>query len=171
MSNSKDINNTQHCQLCNHQLFEIQTGTKCGLTNMRPDFNTSCGKASFSRKLEKMLIKRHLEYKELYSSRIAIHLKSGLYIGIGLAIIIGSYWFAVKLDDAGWISTIPFITAGGGFLQMLISIRPSVAHQQKLTVAEERIQELNSILAAYHLSYTFENGILSISDKLPYSLR
>ena len=43
------MNVKRHCDLCEHQVLNLKEGTICGLTNKKPNFNTTCLKINFNK--------------------------------------------------------------------------------------------------------------------------
>ena len=46
------MNVKRHCDLCEHQVLNLKKGTTCGLTNKKPNFNKTCLKIKFDKKIK-----------------------------------------------------------------------------------------------------------------------
>ena len=78
------MNVKRHCDLCEHQVLNLKEGTICGLTNKKPNFNTTCLKINFNKKikteLENLLV--DLEIEKTKKKKIISNLIVNSFFGI-----------------------------------------------------------------------------------------
>lgn len=157
-----------HCQLCENQIVDYLEGTKCGLTNEIPLFNTTCQDINFGKKAEEKIITTNAKFKELKNANFSIYAYFALFSIIGCFVIFGAYYWSNTIWDRGYISAAPLIIAGVGVLVTSSAIATFVKHRNKFTIAKQKKEKLDTTLALYDLEYnlllTFGKHYHGITD-------
>ena len=147
---------TKHCQLCERQLYDIQSGTKCGLTNERPNFSGKCPDIKFETKYEDKIKEINIEY-ELVKRTKAISIGTFIFfITISIAVIVGGYLLGTYAFDKGVISTVPLIIMGTGVLILPLASGPLNKYRWGMKIARNKKNELDELLANYNIQYSIE---------------
>ncbi|QCX39569.1 hypothetical protein FF125_14380 [Aureibaculum algae] len=87
---------TEHCDLCEFPKRDLKKGLTCGLTNKKPDFEVSCPDLKFSNSLKEYLPELLNQIVQLEKRKASIYLNLGLFAGIGLLILFGSYPYLIQ---------------------------------------------------------------------------
>ena len=155
------MNLSTHCQLCDHQLVDFQTGTKCGLTNKTPHFNVTCPKIRLREKFENKLRETNIYYHVQKRQKPKELIKFIGMVFIGLAIMAGGYYFGEyamgRLVNSGSHAfKIPLIIMGIGFLIIPKASYPFITFNQELKALKQKKEDLDAVLELYHIDYDFD---------------
>lgn len=147
---------TKHCQLCEHQLYDIHTGSKCALTNERPNFSVKCPNIKLDVKYQARIKAVNIEY-ELVRRTKAISLGNFFFFGaVSIAFFTGGYLLGSYAFDKGVISTVPLIVMSVGLFVFPMAAGPLNKYRQGIKIARAKKSELDSLLSAYNIQYTID---------------
>ena len=82
----------RHCDLCDHQKLSLEKGSICGVSNKKPNFNRTCVKIRFDKKLKTILEDIIIKLEELKKSRKNAFSNFIFSIVFGLIIIVSGYF-------------------------------------------------------------------------------
>ena len=150
------MNLANHCELCDHQQTDFKTGTTCGLTNKKPQFNITCPKIQLNTKLEDKLKAVHIQYEHFRRKDLLTKTYFIVLTLIGIAVIIGGYLLGKYIFDKGVISTVPLIIMIVGLTPIGMAIRTLINHQQDLSTAKGKKDRLDEILKSYRIEYDID---------------
>lgn len=147
---------TKHCELCDNRLFDMETGTLCGLTDQKPVFKSKCPDIKFGENHLTKIEKTNIDYYKIDSTRYINFDHFFLYLTIGAAVVFGGYFLGTKAWDKGVISTVPLIIIGIGVSFIPIATGPLINFYQKLNVEKKRKKALDELLKTYNYDYICE---------------
>ena len=147
---------TKHCQLCENQLVDIQTGTTCALTNKPPDFREKCPDIRFEDKYEEKIREINIEYDKVRRTRGISYANFFFYITISIVIMVAGYLIGKYALEKGVISTVPLIIMGVGVLVLPMAAGPLNKYRTTMKIARKKLTELNELLAIYNIQYTID---------------
>ena len=150
------MNQAEHCRLCNHQEVDLKTGTTCGLTNMKPDFDKSCPTIDFSERLENKITEVNSSYENIKRKSALTYIYSVLILSISLAVMIGGWYLGKYVYDAGAASSVPIIIIGVGFILLPAAFGPLNFHRRDLKTAKKEKDKLDKILSQYNINYSID---------------
>ncbi len=61
---------SKHCEICENQITDKKTGTKCGITNEKPKFGNKCDKIFFDKKYEEKILDTNIEYEKNNNNKV-----------------------------------------------------------------------------------------------------
>ncbi len=150
------MENTRHCLLCANQKFELKTGTFCGITNEKPDFNSKCSVFETSEDLEEKIKDANIELRDILKLKPHAIFQTGLIGGISATILIGGFLFGSYLSEKGFFSVVTLIIMGVGFLLFTRAFGPLNTFKSKLAVARKTKDELDGVLGIYGMDYDID---------------
>ncbi|WP_339697833.1 hypothetical protein [uncultured Roseivirga sp.] len=150
------IDLSKHCQLCDNQIYDIQSGTKCGLTNKRPNFTSKCPDIKFETNYEERIKEINTELELVKRTKSLSIANFIFFIVISLAIVLGGYLLGTYAFDKGVISTIPLTIMGVGILILPLASGPLNKYRQKIKITQKRKLELDELLLKYNIEYTID---------------
>ena len=142
--------------MCEHSKTDFQTGAYCGLTNEKPNFDTSCDKAKFEGTMKERVVATNVALQREVSKKLSVRGTMIAYIGMGLAIWLGAYLATVLLWEAGWVSGLSIVLVLGGAGMMGVGIRTFINHRQELEVCQRNKSNLDDILSRYGIAYDID---------------
>ena len=81
----------KHCELCEHRLFDLSTGTTCGLTNLKPEFKGKCLNIKFGDNHIRRIKEACIDYYKVASTKSLNITHFVMYMVIGIAVMLGGY--------------------------------------------------------------------------------
>ena len=165
---------TDHCALCENQVIDFHEGTYCKLTSARPKFLEKCRDISLEQKLEKLLIDSSIELAKTKSTKAVAVTHMVIYITISIAIMVSSYLLSTYIFERGFISTVPLIIFGVGFLLLPVSFGPFNSYRQRVGVAQRAKDKIDNVLATYGVNYNMDISLgkeIHEEQKVDISLR
>jgi hypothetical protein len=146
----------KHCELCDHRVFDLSTGTTCGLTSKRPEFNGKCLDIKFGDNHVRRIKEVNIEYYKVASKRWMSVAHFILYFMIGVTIMLGGYLLGSMAWDKGVVSTVPLIIIGVGFLIIPFATGPLIKFSQDVRIERERKVKMDELLKSYNIEYDSE---------------
>ena len=146
----------KHCRICENQVLDLQTGTYCGLTQKKPDFEYTCPSIKFAQKLEERIQILHTEFELVKKTKFNSYGNFVFFIVLAISVMIGGYLLGVYAFEAGVISTVPLIVMGVGVMILPFAFGPLNNYRQKMGVAQQRINELKKLMEMYNVKYDIE---------------
>ncbi|WPR74757.1 hypothetical protein [Algoriphagus sp. NG3] len=145
-----------HCELCEHRLFDLSTGSTCGLTTLKPAFNEKCSTIKFGNNYINRIKEVNVDYYKIASTKYYNILHCILYLVIAGSVISAGYYLGATAWDKGVISTVPLIIIGIGVSIIPIAIGPLLNFRQKLVAVKDKKTKLDALLETYNVAYEIE---------------
>ncbi len=152
----KHMEKSKHCEICENQLYDFKTGTRCGITNERPCFKEKCSDIIFDKKYQDKIREVNIEFESIRRDKFLYYLNFSLYFGIGVSLMFTGYFLGVYLFKKGAMSTVPMVIIGIGFLVLPKAIGSLVSYYQKISVAQMKKTKLDEILSRYNIEYSID---------------
>ncbi len=156
------INLSKHCQLCENKLFDIETGTTCGLNNRKPNFNGICHKIKFGENLKQVTKKINLEYELIKNTKNMSYYNLIFYLSISIGTMFLAYFIGKFGLESGVISTVPLIIFGIALSVLPFAFGPINKYNQGIKIAKKRKEALDILIKKYHLEYTIDFDIKNV---------
>ena len=86
------MNLKRHCDLCQHQKLSLKKGSICGVTNKKPNFNRTCVRIRFDKKLKNILEDIIIEFEELKQSKNKAYINFLFNLIFGAIIVVSGYF-------------------------------------------------------------------------------
>jgi hypothetical protein len=147
---------TRHCELCDNQITDLKIGTTCGLTDRKPDFNKTCSKIKLTDKFENKLKSVNIEYQNIKRKKVLTYSYFGVFLTIGIAVIVGGYLLGKYALDSGVISTVPLIIMGVGLGPLGMAFGTLNRYRQDIEIAKSRKDKIDEVLNEYNIKYDIE---------------
>ncbi len=144
---------SKHCEICENQIIDKRTGTKCGITKEKPLFENKCKKISFDKKYEQKILETNIEFEKISRIKAKTYGKTFALLSVGISIMLVGLFLGIFAFEGGVISTAPLIIIGVGFLTIPKALQPFVAFKQSFTVAKDKKTELDNLLSMYNIKY------------------
>ncbi len=155
---------TQHCKLCDHKIIDYMTGTLCGLTNKKPDFQNKCGVIKLESEFEEQIKKTNIEYEAVLKTKTDTIGHITMYSIIAVALFIAGFLLGKFIFDKGVISTVPLIVMGLGLGPLGIAFGPLNKYMTNLKLAKKKKQDLDILCKMY--GYHYDINIVHNKDSL-----
>lgn len=155
-SNQNFVDPARHCELCDNRVFDLLTGTTCGLTQQKPTFNQKCPDIKFENRHIDHIKEVNIEYYKVTSTRNLTIANFIVFSVISLAVMAGGYLLGAYAWDKGVISTVPLIIMGVGFLILPMATGPVVKYMQHIQVEKKKKLAMDRLLADYNIEYDIE---------------
>lgn len=146
----------RHCDLCDNQKTSLKVGTTCALTDRKPEFDKTCPKIALSEKFENKLKTLNIEYDKIKRTKTLTYIYFGVFIMIGLAVIIGGYLLGKYALDSGVISTVPLIIIAVGLAPLGMAFGTLKSFRQKQEVAKSKKNMVDEVLKEYRITYSID---------------
>ncbi|UZD21489.1 hypothetical protein PBT90_18400 [Algoriphagus halophytocola] len=146
----------KHCELCDHRVFDLSTGTTCGLTSMRPDFKGKCPNIKFGDNHIRRIREVNIEHYRVASKKWMNVAHFILYFMIGVTIMLGGYFLGSMAWDKGVVSKVPLIIIGVGFLIIPFATGPLISFRQDFQIEKKRKMKMDQLLKSYNIEYDSE---------------
>lgn len=154
----------KHCDLCDHQILSLKEGSICGVTNRKPDFNRTCVKIKFDKKLKQTLENILINYENLKQTKNITYKNYFFRIIFGVIIIVFGY-FAFKFFLAEYtlysrdnFSFLYFFTAifSFGYYSIKIPINRLKKYKNQLIHIENKKFDIDETLSLYNKKYDYK---------------
>ncbi|NMM48147.1 hypothetical protein [Marinigracilibium pacificum] len=147
------MNLSKHCQLCENRQYDINTGTKCKLTDQEPSFQKKCPEIKFDEKLDNTIKEINTEYELVKRSKSLSIGNFIFFLVVSIAFIGTGIYLGVYIFDKGVLSTVPIIVIAVGIGVLPLASGPLNKYIQGIKVAEKKREELNEVLDLYNIKY------------------
>lgn len=132
------MNQAKHCEICENQLFDMKFGTKCSLTNEKPNFKNKCTYIKFDKKYEHKITDVNVEFEKIKKTKALTITNLIVFAALGISIMLIGFLIGKFALDNNVISTIPIIIMGVGFLIMPKALAPFYLYRQRMAIAKKR---------------------------------
>ena len=153
------MENSNHCEICDLQSFNLNEGIVCSLTEKKADFDKKCPDIKLDKKFKEKLIEVNTEFQDSkYVKKLAIG--NMIFYGlIGLAVLYFCYYLSIKLLNLGVFhsGTIVIFVIGLGIVG--IGIGALNYSKQKREIAAPKKDKIDQLTDLYHVRYQFESNI------------
>lgn len=146
----------RHCNLCDHQKISLKEGTTCGLTDRKPEFNKTCSKIELNKKFEDMLKSVNIEYEQNKRTKTLTHLYFGVFVTLGIAVIIAGYLLGRYALNSGVISTVPLIIMAIGLAPLGKAFGTLTKYRQRIQVSKSKKDKMDEVLNEYRIQYEID---------------
>ena len=146
----------RHCDLCDNQKTSLKVGTTCGLTDRKPEFNKTCPKIELNEKFENKLKTVNIEYDKVKRTKTLTYIYFGVFIFIGITVIIAGYLLGKYAFDSGVISTVPLIIMAVGLAPLGMAFGTLNNFRQKHEVAKSKKDKIDEVLNEYRITYDID---------------
>ena len=143
----------RHCDLCDNQKTSLKIGTTCGLNDKKPEFNKTCPKIELNEKFENKLKSVNIEYENFKRKKLLTYTYFGVFVIIGIAVIVGGYLFGKYVFDSGVISTVPIIIMAVGLAPLGMAFGTLNKHRQEIEIAKNKKDKIDEVLNQYRIEY------------------
>ena len=154
----REINNmdlSKHCLVCDNKLFDFKNGTRCSLTNERPNFKDKCRDINFAKNLEETIKEINTEYELVKKTKSISYANFVMFLLISAAVILTGFLIGKHALDKGVISTVPLIIMGVGISILPLASGPLNKYRQHISVAKQKKHQLDELLLKYNIKYLF----------------
>ena len=147
------MNFSEHCDLCENEIANLDTGLSCKLTNQYPNFKHTCPEINLGEKFQDKIETINLELKRVKRNKKSVYIYFYFLIIIGFIIVIGGDYFIKSTFKSVYTLKIAFgiISVGITFLVVAYSILNRF--RKKLRNAELEKKELDVFLMKYRIDY------------------
>lgn len=147
------MNLAKHCELCDHQKVNLKDGTTCGLTNLKPDFKTTCADIKLRSKFENKLKLVNITFEKYRRKKPLVFGYFLVFLVLGIAVMTFGYYLATYILEVGYISTIPIIFFVVGFILLGIGFGAFNGQRNDMNLATKDKKELDTLLEKYRITY------------------
>ncbi len=147
---------SKHCEICENQLYDFKTGTRCGITNERPNFKEKCPDIILDKKYQDKIKEVNVEFELVIRSKLLCYFNFILYFSISISIMIAGFLLGFYVFEKGAITTVPLIVIGIGFIVLPKSIGALVHYHQTMSIAQKKKTKLDEILSRYNVEYSID---------------
>lgn len=155
---------TQHCKLCDNKIIDFKTGTLCGLTNKKPDFQHKCGVIKLDAEFENNIENVNIEYEAVLKTKTDTYGHFIFYLIIAIAIVLGGFLLGKFVLDRGVISTVPIIIMALGLGPLAMAFGPLNHYNTELKIAKKKKTDLDTLCKMYGFNYDI--AITHLKDSL-----
>ena len=154
----------RHCDLCQHQKLSLEKGNICGVTNKKPDFNRTCVKISFDKKLKTILEDIIIELEELKQSKNKAYINYFFSLVFGTIIIVSGYFvwkyfienYNLNSRAGSEFIALLFLFIGIGFYIIKNAINKLNKFKNKLINIENDKIDVDETLRLYSKKYDYK---------------
>jgi hypothetical protein len=146
----------RHCDLCDNQKTSLKIGTTCGLNDRKPEFNKICPKIELNEKFENKLKSVNIEYENFKRKKLLTVVYFGVFVIIGIAVIVGGYLLGKYALDSGVISTVPIIIMAVGLGPLGMAFGTLNKHRQEIEIAKNKKDKIDEVLNEYRIEYDID---------------
>lgn len=150
------MNKTNHCKLCDHQAYDFNIGSRCGLTNKKPDFESFCSDILLTKKFEDKIEEVNIEYARVKKLKPHAVYQSVVYTSLAVGIILAGYLLGKFILEKRVISTIPIIIMGVGLLAMPTAFGPINSYRSQMSIAKTKKEDVDNVVDLYGIYYSIE---------------
>ena len=142
----------KHCGICDHKIYDIQTGAVCGLTKKAPDFVRKCNYIKPEKALEAKIVEVHTKLKLVTKKKADTISHFIFYSLINVGVLTIYYFLYFYEGNVGTAPGLPFIIFL--FIGLLgVAIGPINTYMRDYKIAKNQQKELHAILKIYKLDY------------------
>jgi len=146
----------RHCDLCDNQKISLEIGTTCELTDRKPEFNKTCPRIELNEKFENKLKTVNIEYDKVKRTKTLTYIYFGVFVIIGIAVIIGGYLLGKYALGSRVISTVPIIIMAIGLTPLGMALGTLNNYRQKNEVTKRKKEKIDEVLNEYRISYDID---------------
>jgi len=146
----------RHCDLCDNQKTSLKIGTTCGLNDRKPEFNKTCPKIELNEKFENKLKSVNIEYENFKRKKLLTYIYFGVFVIIGVTVIVGGYLLGKYALDSGVISTVPIIIMAVGLAPLGMAFGTLNKHRQEIEIAKNKKDNIDEVLNEYRIEYDID---------------
>ena len=146
----------RHCDLCDNQKTSLKIGTTCGLNDRKPEFNKTCPKIELNEKFENKIKSVNIEYENFKRKKLLTYIYFGVFVIIGITVIVGGYLLGKYAFDSGVISTVPIIIMAVGLAPLGMAFGTLNKHRQEIEIAKNKKDKIDEVLNEYRIEYDID---------------
>ncbi|RZS91898.1 hypothetical protein [Aquimarina brevivitae] len=145
-----------HCELCDHQQFDLKIGTTCALTDRKPEFNKTCSKIELNDKFETQLKDINITYDQLKRKKALTIAYFVVMVFVGIAIITSAFLLGKYALGNRVVSAVPIIIMGVSLGPFVMGFGTLNSYLQELRVAKSKKERIDKILDLYNIKYDLD---------------
>ncbi|MBB3698651.1 hypothetical protein KMW28_15170 [Flammeovirga yaeyamensis] len=147
---------SKHCQLCDHKLFNITEGTKCGLTNEYPNFKNKCSNILLNEECDAKIKEINIDVFKTNGKKNLAYLNLVVFLIVTVAVFYYSIFLELVALEKGVFAFLPvFIFISGlGFLGL--AFKPLLSYRQEKKVNDKKKKDLDATMALYNKEYDID---------------
>ncbi|TKD65905.1 hypothetical protein [Flavobacterium sp. ASW18X] len=153
------MENSKHCEICDHQSFNFKDGIICGLIERKAEFNNKCPDIKLDKNLKEKIIEINTEFQDSkYVKKLAIG--NLIFYGIiGLIVLGFCNYLTTKLFGLGVFHTGSIVIFVIGIMILGIGIGAMNYSRQKREIIFPKKQTLDKLAGIYNIRYEFDSQI------------
>ncbi|WP_460219506.1 hypothetical protein [Psychroserpens sp. MEBiC05023] len=155
---------TQHCKICDHKIVDFKTGTLCGLTNKKPEFQHKCGVIKLDTEFKNEIEDVNIKYESVLKTKTDTVGHVIMYSILAVVIILGGFLLGKFILEKGVISTIPIIIMTIGLAALGFAFAPLNLYRTNLNIAKKRKHVVDDLCKMY--GHTYDIDITHKKDSL-----
>lgn len=149
-----------HCGICDHRIYDFQTGAICGVTNEAPDFTRKCDIIKLEKKLEEKIVDVHTKLKLVTKTKTDTISHFIFFTIINIVIVVTYYFLAVYGGNSGYAPGLRYVVIGSICL-FGIAIGPINKYRRDYKIAKNNKERLDALLKIYKLDYEVDIKIIN----------
>lgn len=154
------MNIKSHCGICDHRIYDFNTGAICGLTNEAPDFVRKCNYIKPEKKLEEKIVEVHTKLKLVTKTKTDTISHFIFFTLLNIALVTVYYFLATYDNYEGYVPGLRFVIIGSLCL-LAIAIGPINKYRRDYKIAKNDKQRLDELLKIYKLDYEVSINIVN----------
>jgi len=154
------MNIKSHCDICDHRIYDIQTGGICRLTQKAPNFVQKCDVIKLEKQLEAKIVEVHTKLKKVIKTKTDTISHFILFSLINVAILTIYYFLYTYEGNVGTAPGLSFII----FIAIClfgVSIGPINTYRRDYKIAKKQQATLDALLKIYKLDYEVSIDIIN----------
>ena len=158
------IQNSDHCRICENKIVDFSKWTLCSLTNERPSFNIRCPKIDLKDEFKRQIAETNIEFESVIKSKTN-------QIGLGIFNLILSlviFVLGIVITDfifkKGYISTLSLVILVIASIPFARGIGTINSYFNDLKIAKNKKKRIDEVASIY--GYDYEINIEHKKDSL-----
>ncbi|PWG05886.1 hypothetical protein DIS07_05440 [Polaribacter aquimarinus] len=143
----------RHCDLCDHQTFNLKKGSICGATKRKPDFNGTCVRIEFNNSLKEQLEELHINLEDQIIMKKKFDSSLILNPVFGLIVVAMGYYLWKYILNKGFIAFIPASIIAIGLYIIRNPFTQKKIIKNEISIIKGEINEIKNVLKLYQVSY------------------
>ena len=149
-----------HCGICDHRIYDFQTGAICGVTNEAPDFTHKCNVIKLEKKLEEKIVDVHTKLKLVTKTKANTISHFILFASLNVLFWFIYYFLYVHEGNNDTIVGLPYVV----FVSIClfgVAIGPVNKYVRDNKIAKKDKEHLDALLKIYKLDYEVDVNIIN----------
>ncbi|QIE60013.1 hypothetical protein G5B37_10690 [Rasiella rasia] len=166
MNKTSSIQQSHHCNLCDHQKTNLKKGSICGLTDLKPTFQKNCPKIQLTQKFEEKVKEANVAYQYALKDKWWTYTYTVVFILASVLVFYLLIKFHERLSEMfeassttrgqGFLVVVYIFIATAGVMLFAMAIRAFNSFRQKVNTAARKKEKIDDVLSLYNIKYTVE---------------